>query len=136
MVFINNRMKSDIKEAIDKAGIKDKNIVEKLLRIHGQNIPDSNLSGALNLLVDKYQLNEMHFGGASDLQGTEDSSRGTPHDVLKLKQNSKKSLRNFILRKARQARVGRSKSRAQHARDRFDGRIAALDDILRYLKRR
>lgn len=129
-------MKSDIKEAIDKAGIKDEKVIDRLLRIHGQDVPDSTLSGALGLLAEKYQLNELHL--APDLRGIEDSSRviGTPRDVSKPKQDSKKSLRNFVLRKARQARVGRSKSRAQHARDRFDGRIAALDDILRYLKKR
>lgn len=131
-------MKSDIKEAIDKAGIEDKKVIDKLLRIHGHDVPDSNLSGALDLLSEKYQLNELHLSGAPDLRGIEDSSRviGTPRDVSKSKQDPIKSLRNFVLRKARQARVGRSKSRSQTARDRFDGRISALDDIVRYLKKR
>lgn len=131
-------MKSDIKEAIDKAGIEDEKVVEKLLRIHGQDIPDSNLTGALDILVDKYQLDEMNLTGAPDLRGIEDSSRviGTPRDVSKPKKDSTKSLRNFVLRKARQARRARSKSRGGNRRDRFDGRIEAFDDILRYLKKR
>jgi len=130
-------MKSDIKEAIDKAGIEDEKVVEKLLRIHGEDVPDSNLTGALDILVDKYQLDEMNLTGAPDLRGIEDSSRviGTPRGS-KPKKDPTKSLRNFVLRKARQARRARSKSRGGARRDRFDGRIDAFDDILRYLKKR
>lgn len=124
-------MKSDIKEAIDKAGIEDKKVVEKLLRIHGHDIPDSNLSGALDLLSEKFHYVE------EDIDSPEFSEKEYPTTRPRARRIVDKTrLVRFVQRKARQARVARSKSRGSVKRDRFDGRIEALDDILRYLKKR
>ncbi len=123
-------MKSDIKEAIDKAGIEDKKVVEKLLKIHGHDVPGSNLSGALDLLSEKFEYEEVESLGSIPRN---DLERDNPRKAATL---SKKTVVNYIRQKAREARRKRIKSRSATARDRFDGRIAALDDILRYLKKR
>ena len=123
-------MKSDIKEAIDKAGIEDKKVVEKLLKIHGHDVPGSNLSGALDLLSEKFEYEEVESLGSIPRN---DLGRDNPRKAATL---SKKTVVNYIRQKAREARRKRIKSRSATARDRFDGRIAALDDILRYLKKR
>jgi len=123
-------MKSDIKEAIDKAGIEDKKVVEKLLRIHGQDVPDSNLSGALDLLAEIYDVSVDNLGSVKTDIGRHNSPKRAVATL------SKKTVVNYIRKKAREARSKRIKSRSSTARDRFDGRIAALDDILRYLKKR
>lgn len=128
-------MKSDIKEAIDKAGIEDEKVIEKLLRIHGQDIPASNLSGALDIISEKYQLNEFRSFDVVDSQSFDDeenSEQGRPKPATL----SKKNIVNYIRKLAREARGKRVKVRRPHARDRLDGRIGALDDILRYLKKR
>ncbi len=124
-------MKSDIKEAIDKAGIKDEKIIEKLLKIHGEDLEkEGNLSGALNLLSEKY-IGEFHDFSRPEADEVAGSGR------RKAKQSSipRRRVMSFINKRTHKARQLRNKRRVQHVRDNLEGQIAAYEDVLRYIKK-
>ena len=102
--------------------------VQKILQMNGYSVVDkriheasqNKLTGAIKLLGEKYNL-------FSDDRPTEVKAPPSLH---------KRHVMNFVNRKAREARKARTKVRAQHKRDHLDGKIAALNDVLRYLRKR
>lgn len=108
--------------------------VNKLLRMHGYEVVDKRiheaakrpLVGALEKLNEKYDINEGMFTGTDD----------RPKKVSTPPSLHKRKVMNFINGKVRAARRARMKTRVQHKRDKLDGRIEALDDVIRYLKKK
>jgi len=116
-----------------EVGADDLVKVTKLLRMHGYNVVDKRiheaskrpLIGALEKLNEKY-IGEGMFSGTDD----------RPKKVTPPPSVHKRKVMNYINSKARKARQQRMKTRAQHKRDRLDGRIEALDDVIRYLRKK
>jgi hypothetical protein len=76
--------------------------------------------------VDEWGIHEGMFSGTDD----------RPKKVTPPPSVHKRKVMNYINSKARKARQQRMKTRAQHKRDRLDGRIEALDDVIRYLRKK
>ena len=99
--------------------------VQRILHINGYDVVEkSKLHGAIDLLGEKYQIEEMSF--------TDDR----PKEVKPPPSVHKRNVMNFVNRKARQARKNRKNTRVQGKRDRLDGKLSALEDMLRYLRKR
>ena len=109
-----------------EVAVEDAVKVQRILRMHGYSVVDkriheakkNKLQGALELLSEKYEMSDRPV-------------KVTPPPSL-----HKRKVLDFVNRKAREARRKRSKTRIQYKRDRLDGRIQALDDMLRYLKKK
>lgn len=124
---IGRRISVKTEKKINEIEIDSKYVgyVTKVLSIHGYNVVDrrlheakkSKLLGAIELLGEKY-LDDR------------------PRVVKKPPSLHKRKVMDFVNRKAREARRARTKTRIQHKRDKLDGKIAALDDIVRYLKKK
>lgn len=125
-----------------EVGADDLVKVTKLLRMHGYNVVDKRiheaskrpLIGALEKLNEKY-LNEGMFGGTLGVPPAPENE-GRTRERLPEPKVSKRAVMNYINSKVRNARQMRMKTRAQHKRDRLDGRIEALDDVIRYLRKK
>ena len=106
--------------------VKDQVLVEKILGIHGFAVKEQKpLLGALEKLNEKY-MGEGMFTGVDD----------RPKKVTSPPSLHKRKVMNFINSKVRAARKARMKTRVQHKRDKLDGRIEALDDVIRYLRKK
>ncbi len=97
---------------------------EKLLLMHGYQITKEDyIQGAVDLLADKYQLNEMF---SEDEIPRPEKSRTV----------DKKSLVGNLHRKVRETRKARGRSRTQHVRDNLEGQVSAFEAVLRWLRKR
>ena len=110
---------------------EDADKVQRILGIHGYSVTDkrvhessqNKLLGAIELLGEKYQIDELF----------------SDDRVKKVKPPPgihKRNVLNFVNRKARAARNARTRTKVPHRRDKLDGKIQALDDMLRYLKKK
>lgn len=140
----NQKELSNLFEAMNKSGITcdvspnlDKVIVDldrqatavKILNLHGFEVQQTNkhLSGALQELSEKYQIDEI-FG----MRKREEDQEPDPQ-VYQVKID-KKQLVGFLQRRIRETHGKRKKKRATHARDELNGKIRAYEEILRKVR--
>lgn len=140
----NKESLTNLFEAMNKSGIHcdaspnlDKVIVDldrqstavRILNLHGfevQREKVSHLSGAMQELSEKYQIDEI-FG----MRKREEEPDPQVYQV----KIDKKKLVGFLQRTIRETHGKRKKKRATHARDELNGEIRAYEKILRKVRK-
>ena len=143
----NQESLTNLFEAMNKSGIHcdaspnlDKVIVDldrqstavKILNLHGFEVQQdkaSHLSGAIQELSEKYQIDEI-FG----MRRKREEDQEPDPQVYQVKID-KKQLVGFLQRKIRETHGKRKKKRATHARDELNGKIRAYEEILRKVRK-
>ncbi len=125
---ISNHVPIKVGKKVDEIEVESHHAstVQRILGINGYEVVDkrlheiqkSKLLGALEILDEKYDLDDR------------------PKAVKPPPGVHRRNVLNFVNRKARAARKKRSNTRVQSRRDRLDGKISALEDMLRYIKRK